>query len=560
MVRQERGSLGSGGLAVGISHSLPSGPHLIQGTHPLPCVQPIVHQGQGLEGGGSLFVGEGSDRAGSPPVSGLLQPAVCGDEGLAVVEAGHRPLVTESDGSQDIFQDGDSPIGSPFGLLWRLDGVSRLEGCVFAGSDASGVSQVPQICSLREGVPVQGSLFWPVHGSPGFHTGYGSCFGFSSPFRHLTSSVSRRLADPSFFPRADSPCSGYCAPALSLARNCRQLGEVSADSISAHGVSGSPPGFCLFQGFACPKESREASLNWRRILVLRRSASVILARAIRGSVFNDLARSGGKASDAVSSILPSSILGSGRLVCSGPLDSRDPSRPGVVARSSSLGARCSARSGIPSARLVVRRLGRGLGGSPRGRGNFRPLVSRGVSSISQRQKALSGRTSSSLLCSTNLELYGSCIRGQFDSNRISSQPRGHSIAAAQLHFAVDPSVSGVSSGCSGSAVYYGSPQCLGGFLSRPNQILWSEWTLKAEVFQDLRKRWPVSINLFATSLNHQCCPHFSPFHDPNALGTDALLQSWNGWQAYAFPPWSLIPAVLKKLQSSSGVRLPIIAP
>ena len=96
--------------------------------------------------------------------------------------------------------------------------------------------------------------------------------------------------------------------------------------------------------------------------------------------------------------------------------------------------------------------------------------------------------------------------------------------------------------------------------SRLNQILGSEWTLKTEVFQDLRKRWLVSIDLFATLLNHQCCPYFSPFHDPNALGTDALLQNWNGWQAYAFPPWSLIPVVLKKLRLSSGVLLTIIAP
>ena len=96
-------------------------------------------------------------------------------------------------------------------------------------------------------------------------------------------------------------------------------------------------------------------------------------------------------------------------------------------------------------------------------------------------------------------------------------------------------------------------------LSRPNQSLGSEWTLKTEVFHELRKRWPVSIDLFATSLNHQCSQYFSPFHDPNALATDALLQSWNGWQAYASPPWSLIPAVLKKLRSSSGV-LTIIVP
>ena len=36
-------------------------------------------------------------------------------------------------------------------------------------------------------------------------------------------------------------------------------------------------------------------------------------------------------------------------------------------------------------------------------------------------------------------------------------------------------------------------------LSRPNQVQGSEWTLKLEVFQELRKRWPVSIDLFATS-------------------------------------------------------------
>ena len=95
-------------------------------------------------------------------------------------------------------------------------------------------------------------------------------------------------------------------------------------------------------------------------------------------------------------------------------------------------------------------------------------------------------------------------------------------------------------------------------LSRPNQVLGSEWTLKTKVFQELRRRWPVSIDLFATSLSHQCSQYFSPFHDQNALGTDALLQSWDGWQAYAFPPWSLIPAVLKKLRSSSGVLLTIV--
>ena len=107
--------------------------------------------------------------------------------------------------------------------------------------------------------------------------------------------------------------------------------------------------------------------------------------------------------------------------------------------------------------------------------------------------------------------------------------------------------------------FMGKHNVLADALSRPNQILGSEWKLKQEVFEDLCRRWPVSIDLFATSQNHRCSIYFSPFHDHNALGTDALLQNWNGLQAYAFPPWSLSPAVLKKLRSSSGVLLPLVS-
>ena len=106
--RQGRGALGSGGLAVGILYSLPSDTHLIQGSHPFSGVQSRFHQGQGLEGEGSFSAGEGSNRARSPPISGLLQPVICGDESLRVMEAGNRPLATEPEDSEDILQDGDS--------------------------------------------------------------------------------------------------------------------------------------------------------------------------------------------------------------------------------------------------------------------------------------------------------------------------------------------------------------------------------------------------------------------------------------------------------------------
>ena len=57
----------------------------------------------------------------------------------------------------------------------------------------------------------------------------------------------------------------------------------------------------------------------------------------------------------------------------------------------------------------------------------------------------------------------------------------------------------------------GQNNILADALSRPNQVQGSEWVVKLEVFEELRQRWPVMIDLFATSANHRCSLSFSPF-------------------------------------------------
>ena len=94
----------------------------------------------------------------------------------------------------------------------------------------------------------------------------------------------------------------------------------------------------------------------------------------------------------------------------------------------------------------------------------------------------------------------------------------------------------------------GSNNVLADALSRPHQLPHSEWSLNLTVFQSLSRLWPVQIDLFATSENHRCSIYFSPFRDPMSAGTDAFLQSWDGLQAYAFPPVAIIPRVLAKLR------------
>ena len=97
-------------------------------------------------------------------------------------------------------------------------------------------------------------------------------------------------------------------------------------------------------------------------------------------------------------------------------------------------------------------------------------------------------------------------------------------------------------------------------LSRPHRLPSSKWSLNMGVFRSLARQWPVIIDLFATSDNHRCSIYFSSFRDPLSVGTFAILQSWDGLIAYAFPPWSILPQVMAKLRVSNGTLLTLVAP
>ena len=97
-------------------------------------------------------------------------------------------------------------------------------------------------------------------------------------------------------------------------------------------------------------------------------------------------------------------------------------------------------------------------------------------------------------------------------------------------------------------------------LSRKNQVLGSEWTLCPQVFRDIRRLWPVTVDLFATNLNHQLPIYFSPVMDPLSAGTDAFLQNWDGLEAYAFPPFAIVHQVILKLRQSNNSSMTLIAP
>ena len=101
---------------------------------------------------------------------------------------------------------------------------------------------------------------------------------------------------------------------------------------------------------------------------------------------------------------------------------------------------------------------------------------------------------------------------------------------------------------------------LAGSLSRSSQVLGSEWTLCQEVCQELFHRWPVTIDLFATSQNRRLPVYFSPMVDLQSVGTDTMIQPWDSLQAYVFPLFSLLRRVLSKVHLSRNLEATLVTP
>ena len=122
-------------------------------------------------------------------------------------------------------------------------------------------------------------FFWSLYGSAGFHTGHGSGLGHSASPRCPHVQIPGRLVDPGFVSLFGHPSLGQGCASLSGVGYCHQLGEVQSPSIPESCVSRGDPRLHSFQGFSLPSESREAMFNRRRIPVLRRAASFFLANA-----------------------------------------------------------------------------------------------------------------------------------------------------------------------------------------------------------------------------------------------------------------------------------------
>jgi len=77
----------------------------------------------------------------------------------------------------------------------------------------------------------------------------------------------------------------------------------------------------------------------------------------------------------------------------------------------------------------------------------------------------------------------------------------------------------------------------------------TEWMLNPHSLSDALDRLDVKpeIDFFVSRLNHQFPRYVSCKHDPDADSVNALTMSWSDVKFYAFPPFCIIPSVLRKI-------------
>ena len=188
-------------------------------SHPNAFFQPHLHP-RGCSGEFLLSLGfQGCSGACSTPFSRLLQPSVRGVVDLGVMAFGHHPLpspslcgrVTLSVGVHSVY----APVGESEGLLASFD-----LGSVHSSAGSSCFSSLSSPLVPWHGLPVPGSVLWPLHGSAGLHLGHGSCFSYTPFSGYPYASLPRHLAGPVFLSGVSPRGSSTCPPTLSSFRDC----------------------------------------------------------------------------------------------------------------------------------------------------------------------------------------------------------------------------------------------------------------------------------------------------------------------------------------------------
>ena len=521
-------------------------------------LQPQFHQGAGVVRCGVRTSGKGGHRDRSS-FSGVLQSPLCHSQSHRGLATCHRPFTPQWLGGTLQFSYGDCPVHSPVSPSGGLDGVPGSPGRLPPGSCTSGLSPVPEVLRGGCGVSVSDPVLRPVFLSPGVHPRHGSyIFHHASP-RFSSSPLSRRLAGPRLHLTGSGACEGLPPLAMSSPRGHSQSFEELFGPDSDVGLSRDDTRDFSFEGFPDPQTDSEVLSTSPGVFIRPSPPCVGLAESSRDDVVHVCHRSGFSAPYAIPSTLAqcSRAFPARRSSCL--LGRWLPQGSSVVVRRIPSSRRLFPGRLPPRSLSVLQRLRSRLGaafGDLHLSGLWSPLYSR--FSINQRELLAILFAIRGFLP----HLRGQTVAVYSDNSTalayLRKQGGTHSSSLNEV-------VQVLLRLCEAQSVRL-LPQfipdhlnVLADSLSRRSQVLGSEWTLCPQAFAELLRRWPATIDLFATAMTHRLPVYFSPMYDPMSAGTDAMLQSWDGLQAYAFPLFGLLPRVLAKVRASRNLELTLVA-
>ena len=553
------GLLGGGGSSGRLSDPFRPSTSSIRAPTLPAGVLPTVHQGSRLNPGASTPSSEGGSRT-SPSESGFLQPPIPRPESFGVVAPHHRPVDPERLRHLVSLPYGDSTVSPSFHPSGRLDGFPGPAGRLPAGSCSSRFASLPSLRGRGKDVPVQGPLFRSDDRAPSLHEDYGSRFRHPPQVWGQDASLPGQSAHPGLFGALLFTVEGRAPDSMYRTWHPGQPHEIVSSSHSITSVSRHGDSVSAFHSLTYSSTGRQSSASDRGVPVDPVSSSVPLASASGPLVVLHAPRPRRDAPNEVVPALPQGPMGfpgrpvSGLLV---PSLSRGSSLEGSSGATAGGSESFSSRS---RRQLFLRRLGRRLGalvGEHHASGLWSPLQT--ALSINLREllavqygllalEHLLVGLSVALFCDNITTVAYLRRSGWTFSSTLNDTAREILLWAETNRVRLLPQF------------IMGSSNITADILSRPNQVIGSEWTLHQEVVDHLVHKWPAVIDLFATSLTARLPVYFSPASDSRAVGTDALLQPWDNLQAYAFPPIAIIRRVLVKLRSSRNCELTLIAP
>ena len=551
--------MGSGGTAGRLSDPLRPSASSIRVPNLSAGVLPTLHQGSRLKPGTSEPSSEGGSRT-SPSVSRFLQPSLPRQEGFGVLAPHHRSVDPESLRHLIALPHGDSSVSPELHPPRRLDDLPGPARRISSGSSSSRFASLSSLRAGREALPIQGPLLRSHDSASSLHEDYGTSVRHPPQAWGQDASLPGRLAHPGLFRNRLSSVEGQAPDSLYRTWHPGQPHEVVSSSLSVHSLLGH--GDLSLPFVACPTPTRADNLIrlieeflstpsppaflWRRLLGHLSSLILLVPGGmIRMRLLQLCLKDQWDFLDDQLQVSWSPLCREDLLWWSRQVQLREGVSLSLPAPDISF---FSDASDVGWGALVGEHHASGLW-LPHQKAlsiNMRELLA--VQLGLQAFEHLIVGMSVALFCdNTTTVAYLRRSGGTFSST-LNSTAREVLLWAENRHIRLLPQF------------IMGSSNVTADALSRPNQVIGSEWTLHQEVVDQLVHRWPAVIDLFATALTARLPVYFSPASDPRAAGMDALLQPWDDLQAYAFPPIAIIRRVLLKLRSSKNCELTLIAP